>query len=35
MFEVHYRGGKVLQFDNLDEFPTEADIAHICVNCPA
>lgn len=34
MFEVVFMGGKVIQFDNLDTFPTEADIARIAVECP-
>lgn len=33
-FEVEYMGGKVIQFENVDEFPTEADIARIALECP-
>ena len=34
VFEVCFVGGKVIQFDNLDTFPTEEDIARIAVECP-
>lgn len=33
MFEVEFKGGKVIAFDNVDEFPTDADIARI-TECP-
>jgi hypothetical protein len=33
-FEVVFKGGKVITFDNLDTFPTDADIGRIAVECP-
>lgn len=32
-FEVVFLGGRVLVFDNVDEFPTDADIARIALEC--
>lgn len=34
MFEVEFMGGKVISFDNVDEFPTAADVARIALECP-
>lgn len=33
-FEVVYMGGKVIEFENVDSFPTDADIARIALECP-
>jgi hypothetical protein len=33
-FEVVFKGGKIVAFDNLDTFPTDADIACIALECP-
>lgn len=33
-FEVVYMGGKVIEFENVDTFPTDADIARIALECP-
>lgn len=33
-FEVVYMGGKVVEFENVDSFPTDADIARIALECP-
>lgn len=33
-FEVVYMGGKVIEFENVDTFPTDADIARIALDCP-
>lgn len=33
-FEVVFKGDKIVEFDNVDTFPTEADIARICLMCP-
>lgn len=33
-FEVMFMGGRVLTFDNVDDFPTDANIAQICLECP-
>src|SRR4051812_29777578 len=30
-FEVVYMGGKVIEFENVDSFPTDADIARIAL----
>jgi hypothetical protein len=33
-FEVVYMGGKVIEFDDVDNFPSDADIARIALECP-
>lgn len=33
-FEIHYSSGHVIRFENIDTFPTEADIARICLEAP-
>lgn len=33
-FEVSYVNGRVTRFDNIDTFPTEADIVRICFEAP-
>lgn len=33
-FEVVYMGGKAITFHNIDEFPTDADIGRILLECP-
>jgi hypothetical protein len=33
-FEVIFKSGKVVTFEDVDHFPTDADIARIAVECP-
>jgi hypothetical protein len=33
-YRVSFIGGKVINFYNVDDFPTDADIARIAVECP-